>query len=291
MTVVHRRALALAAFAAALLVAGENARAQNGYFASIAYSQSTGRIGYSARQARSKQGADQYALRMCAAEDAKVFMWARDQWVAIAVVVGQRGNAGFGRGESAAEAQQKALEECVKRAHGHACRVALCVHSSGRRIPDEQLRTVAATPATSRTGFFGAIAFSQSTGRIGSTAGVAKTIEEAKELALKDCGEEDAKVFMWGDQWIAVAVAPALKGVAGFAPGPTREAAEKAALEQCAKYSKGAPCRIALVLFSTGEEEPPVVQAGAEEPAEPAEEAPAEEAPAEEAPAAETQEP
>jgi hypothetical protein len=275
MTIVQRLALAFLMGAAALIAGAEHAHAQRGYFASIAYSQSTGRIGYSARQSRTKDGADQFAMRMCASPDGKVFMWARDQWVAVAVVVGQRGNAGFGRGDSSAEAQQKALEECAKRAHGHAYRVALCVHSSGTRIPEQQLRSVAATQATSRTGFFAAIAFSPSTGRVGSTAGVAKTVEEAKELALKDCGEEDAKVFMWGDQWIAVAVSPSIQGVAGFAPGATREAAEKAALEQCAKYSKGAPCRIALSLFSAGEEEPPVVQAStneappAETPAEP----------------------
>jgi hypothetical protein len=255
------------AVAAVLIAGADSARAQSGYFASIAYSQSTGKIGFSARQARTKPAADALALRMCASADAKVWMWARDQWVAIAVVDGQRGNAGFGRGDSAADAQQKALDECGKRAKGGDCRVALCVHSGGQRVRDEDLRRVAGKPIESRTGYFAAIAYSATTGKIGSTAGKAKTIDQAKTLAVKDCGAEDAKVFMWGDQWIAIAVAPSTPGIAGFSPGATREAAEKAALEQCAKYAKGAPCRIALALFSTGRDEAPVMQAAALQPA------------------------
>ena len=85
-----RASRALAVIIAVASVAGSAAaaRAQSGYFASIAYSQSTGRVGYSARQARTKATADALAIRMCASPDAKVFMWARDQWVAIAVVKG-----------------------------------------------------------------------------------------------------------------------------------------------------------------------------------------------------------
>ncbi|HMO84442.1 MAG TPA: DUF4189 domain-containing protein [Lacipirellulaceae bacterium] len=236
-----------------------------GYFASIAYSQSTGRVGYSAAQSRTQEGADALAIRMCASEDAKVWMWARDQWVAIAVVEGHKGNAGFGRGDTSQEAQQRALEECGKRAQGRAHRVVLCVHSGGSRVRDEDLRRVAAKPITSRTGYFAAIAYSRSTGKIGSTAGKAKTIEEAQKLALAACEEKDAKVYMWGDQWIAVAVAPTKPGIAGFSPGDTREAAEKGALQQCEKHAGGAPCRVELVLYSTGEEEPAVIQASAAE--------------------------
>ncbi len=246
------RRLALAA--AVVLVGAGAAHAQRGYFASIAYSQSTGKIGFSAGRARTKDAADSLAIRSCDAADAKVWMWARDQWVAIAVVEGHRGSAGFGRGRSADEAQRRALEECSERASGHPYRVALCVHGSGQRVRDEQLRRVAGKPVVSATGYFAALAFSPSTGKIGSTAGKAKTIEEAKQLALADCNAKDAKVFMWGDKWIAVAVAPDRPGVAGFGPGATRAAAEKAALDECTKYAKGAPCRVALAIYSTGEE-------------------------------------
>jgi hypothetical protein len=248
-----------------LLAATAAAQAQTGYYAAIAYSQSTGKIGYTARQARTKALADQLALRMCGAADARVFMWGVDQWVAIATVEEVKGTAGFGRGYTPDEAQQKALVECGKRAHGHAYRVALCFHSSGRRVTE--LRRVAATleQAKSKTGYFAAIAYSPSTGKIGSTAGDAKTIEAAKAIAVRRCKEPDAKAFMWGDQWIAVAVAEGAKGTAGFGPGATREEAEKAALEQCRKYAKGRPCRVALCLYSTGEEEPAVEQAAAQQ--------------------------
>jgi hypothetical protein len=261
------RLLAVAIAASSLVAVGQSARAQSGYFASIAYSQSTGRIGYSARQSRTKQGADQLAMRMCASPDAKVFMWAQDQWIAVAVVDGHVGNAGFGRGNSSDEAQQKALDECVKRAHDHAYRVVLCVHSSGQRV--RELRRVAAKPPKSRTGYFAALAFSPATGKVGSTAGKAKTLEEAKRLALADCDAPDAKVFMWGDQWIAVATAPAARGVAGFGPGATREEAEKAALAQAARFAKGAPVKIERAIYSTGEKDPEVIPAAATQPATP----------------------
>lgn len=227
-------------------------RMQGGYVASIAYSQSTGKVGFSARQATTKEGADALAIRMCGEADAKVWMWGQNQWVAIAAVAGQVGNAGFGRGESAEEAQQLAMAECAKRAGEHKYRVVLCVHSDGRRVDDEQLRRVEGKPAVSKTGFFAAIAFSPSTGKLGSTSGKARSIDEAKSLAIKDCEAEDAKAFMWGDGWVAIAVAPSIKGVAGFGPGATREAAEKAAMEQCAKYAKGAPCKVELAIFSAG---------------------------------------
>jgi hypothetical protein len=258
------RALAASFAVATLLSAAAAAHAQTGYYASIAYSQKTGRVGYSARQARTKEPADAFAIRMCASPDAKVFMWARDQWVAVAVVDGQVGNAGFGRGGSSTEAQQKALDECAKHAGALAYRVALCVHSSGQRV--QELRSVAAKPVKSKTGYFAALAFSPSTGKIGQTVAAAKTVDEAKKLALKDCDAPDAKVFMWGDLWVAIAVAPDTAGVAGFGPGATREEAEKAALEQCTKLAKGAAVKIERAIYSTGEENPTVIPASAAEP-------------------------
>jgi hypothetical protein len=261
------RALALLALltasSLASLGAAPIAHAQSGYYASIAYSQKTGRIGYSARQARTKTAADAYAIRMCASPDAKVFIWGRDEWVAVAVIDGHIGTAGFGRGKSSDEAQQKALDEVGKRAHGNAARVALCVHSTGNRLSESTLRKVAAAPKKSSTGYFAALAFSPSTGKIGKTAGKAKTIDEAKKLALADCDAPDAKAFMWGDKWIAIATSPDAPGIAGFGPGATREVAEKAAIEQCTKYAKGKPVKIALTIYSTGEENPAVQPAAA----------------------------
>jgi hypothetical protein len=264
-----RAALCRAVPALALVVVlslADPASGQSGYYGSIAYSQSTGRAGYSAGRARTKELADAQALRMCRAVDAKVWMWARDQWLALAVVEGQPGNAGFGRGLSANQAQERALAECAKRAQGHGYHVALCLHSGGRLLEEEDLRRVEVAPVESRTGFFAALAFSPSTGKIGSSAGQAATIKEAQALAVKDCDAKDARAFMWGDEWIAIAVAPDRPGVAGFGPGATRAAAEKAALAQCAKYAKGAPCGVALAIYSAGKEDPAVAAAAAEEP-------------------------
>jgi hypothetical protein len=241
--------------AAATSVAfASQAAAQNGFYAGIAYSQTTGKIGYTVRRARTEAEAQKLAAENCGAPDAKTFIWGPSQWVAIAIADALPGTAGFGRGNSSEEAQRRALDECVKRAHGEACRVALCVESQGGRA--QSLMSVARDPKlpppAPKSGFMAAIAYSPSTGRIGSTAGQARTKEEAQALALKDCPAPDAKAFMWGEQWIAVAVATDRKGVAGFAPGASREAAESAALAECKKHSHGAPCKIALTLYSGG---------------------------------------
>jgi hypothetical protein len=71
---------------------------------------------------------------------------------------------------------------------------------------------------------------------------------------------------MWGDLWIAIATSPDKVGVAGFGPGPTREAAEKAALEQAAKFAKGLPVKVERAIYSTGEENPAVLPAAATTP-------------------------
>jgi hypothetical protein len=238
-----------------LLSNAEVVSAQNAYYAGIAYSQSTGKIGYTVRQARTEEQAQRFAAANCGAADAKTFIWGPNQWVAIAVVDGMAGTAGFGRGNSANEAQRKALDECAKRARGQGCRVALCIHSQGMRAGTllSLPRDPNLPPPTPKSGFVAAIAYSPSTGKIGYTAGHARTKEEAQARALKHCGAPDAKVYMWGEQWIAMATVDQRRGVAGFAPGATRETAEKAALEQCKKFGHGAPSRIALSVHSSGD--------------------------------------
>ena len=253
---------------AVIVAAAASAHAQNGYYAAIAYSQKTGKVGHTARQARSEQSAKQLAIAHCGAPDAKVFTWAQDQWVAVATADGVVGTAGFARAYNADEAQRRALAQCQKSAKGGACRVVLCVHASGMR-PRQLLmlkrdpKLPPPAPAAPKSGYFAALALSPSTGKIGHTAGKARTKEEAQQLAVKDCGAKDAKAFMWGDQWVAVAVAEGPRGVAGFGPGATRAAAEKAALEQCKKLSRGAPCKIELSLHSSGKTEAELAKAAA----------------------------
>ncbi len=229
-------------------------QAQSGYVAAIAYSQSTGTIGHSTRQARTEEAAKSLALRACNQPDAKVWMWAQDQWVAIATAEGLTGAAGFGRGRTADEAQRKALDECAKRAHGAPCRVELCVHSAGTKA--RQSRALAGDPqlmAARRAGYVAAIAYSPTTGKIGSTSGDARSKQAAHEQALKECDAPDAKVFMWGPEWVAIATVAGRPGIAGFAPGATREIAEAAALEQAQKLSRGGTCQVALAIHAAGD--------------------------------------
>ncbi|MCC6493636.1 MAG: DUF4189 domain-containing protein [Pirellulales bacterium] len=253
----HARFLSAAAAMVVASLGHSQSVAQDGYYAGIAYSQSTGKIGYTVRQARTEADAQRLAAGNCRAPDAKTYIWGPNQWVAIAIVDGRVGTAGFARGDTSDAAQSKALVECKKRARGAACRVALCIHSSGMR--PRELRSLPADPTapppvppSPDSGFYAAIAFSPSTGKIGHSEGVARTKEEAARLALKNCPVRDARVFMWGNKWVAVAVCDARRGVAGFGPGATREVAEKSALDQCRKLSRGAPCRIALAVHSSG---------------------------------------
>ncbi|QDT74949.1 DUF4189 domain-containing protein [Lacipirellula limnantheis] len=250
-----RSLAAIAVFTA--LAAGAAPRAaiaQTGYVAAIAYSQSTGKIGHTARQARTEDAAKSLAMRACNQPDAKVFMWAQDQWVAVATAEGLTGAAGFGRGGTADEAQHKALAECERRAHGAPCRVELCIHSAGSRA--RQLRKLEGDPAlvaARKAGYVAAIAYSPKTGKIGSTAGNARSKKEAQEIALKQCAAPDAKVFMWGPEWVAIATVDGRPGIAGFAPGATREIAERAALEQAEKLGRGAKCQVALAIHAAGD--------------------------------------
>jgi pimeloyl-ACP methyl ester carboxylesterase len=247
-------AMAMCITSAWLTAATPVARAQ-GYVAAIAYSQSTGKVGHTAREARTEQQAKALALRSCGAPDAKVFMWAQNEWVAIAVADGVIGTAGFAHAHSDRQAQEQALRECQKHAKGGACRVALCVHSSGMRSGQLLMlaRDPRLPPLPPKSEFVAAIAFSPSTGKIGHTAGVAQTKEEAQKLALENCGAADAKAFMWGGEWVAIAVADDRAGIAGFGPGATREIAERAAMEQCKKLTHGGPCHVALAVHSSGE--------------------------------------
>lgn len=253
-SVVRCSFIAIVAALAAAALETPAAHAQNGYVAAIAYSQDTGKIGHTVRQARTEDAAKSLALRACNQPDAKVFMWAQDQWVAIATAEGLTGAAGFGRGRTADEAQQKALAECAKRAHGAPCRVELCVHSAGSKA--RQLRRTAGDPqlvAARKAGYVAAIAYSPSTGKIGSTSGAAKSKKEAQTIALKACAAPDAKVFMWGPEWVAIATVDGRPGIAGFAPGSTREIAENAALEQAQKLSRGSKCQVALAIHAAGD--------------------------------------
>jgi hypothetical protein len=261
-------------FAAAVAISFDApAASAQGYVAAIAFSQSTGKIGYTAREARTEQHAKMLALRSAGAPDAKVWMWAQNEWVAIAVSDDNRGTAGFAHSASPDEAQRMALRQCQRLAKGGACTVKLCVHSSGMRprnllaVPRDP--SLPPLPPPKKSEFFAAIAYSPSTGKIGYTAANARTKEDAQARAVKNCGVKDAKAFMWGNEWVAIATAEGRTGVAGFGPGATREVAERNALEQCRKLSKGAPVRIALAVHSSGETYPPQIAKTPVEPAKP----------------------
>jgi hypothetical protein len=83
------------------------------YWGAIAYSQSTGKWGYS-RTWLSEVNARRVAIENCEAKDAKVVLAVGNYWCALAL--GDDVTAyGTGYAETADEAKRFALEECAKR--------------------------------------------------------------------------------------------------------------------------------------------------------------------------------
>jgi hypothetical protein len=95
------------------------------YYTAIAYSQSTGRYGYSygwLAESNARRGARANAK----AEDARVILVVGNGYAALAL--GDDVSAyGYGYGPTAAEARRHALAECQKRTAN--CYIAVCVHS------------------------------------------------------------------------------------------------------------------------------------------------------------------
>jgi hypothetical protein len=92
-------------------------------FAAIAYSRSTGNWGYSYNYP-TLDGARRRALAQCKGSDARVVIWAKNRYCALAV--GKNGS-GWATGVTAAQAGMKALAECGKQTTN--CRILTCVYS------------------------------------------------------------------------------------------------------------------------------------------------------------------
>ena len=95
------------------------------YWGAIAYSQSTGKWGYS-RHWLSEVNARRVAIKNCEADDAKVVIVVGNYWCALAL--GDDMTAfGTGYSKDADEAKKFALEECRKRTKN--CRVVVCFNT------------------------------------------------------------------------------------------------------------------------------------------------------------------
>ncbi len=119
--------LAAAAFLAALVLASApvQAKPDANTYASIAYSQSTGKYGYSYGY-NDPDEAREAALKRCKARDAKILFTVGNGWVALAL--GDDTDCyGYGYGTSRAIAESHALKEARKRTKN--CYIAVSVYS------------------------------------------------------------------------------------------------------------------------------------------------------------------
>jgi Domain of unknown function (DUF4189) len=94
--------------------------------------------------------------------------------------------------------------------------------------------------------YYGAIAYSQSTGKNGSSWGY-ENRAAAERAALGSCSAPDAAIVMWGANcWIALAVGEG--GAWGAAWNKDQLTAEREALRFCRQYAQS--CQIAEVIAS-----------------------------------------
>ena len=118
--------LGLVAFAAALaLAAPATARADDTY-AAIAYSEKTGKYGYG-YNFDSRDAAEDRAVSECKADDAKVVVWARNGWCALAL--SDNSYYGWGYGSSEDIAKDIAKDKC-REVGGKNVRIAVSTYSS-----------------------------------------------------------------------------------------------------------------------------------------------------------------
>ena len=96
-------------------------------YAAIAYSRTTGKWGYSHGYG-SRAGAEQAAVRRCPEDDAKILVWTRNSWCALALG-DDKSFYGWAWAGSASEAKRLAMEKC--RAGTTNCYIAVCVYSGG----------------------------------------------------------------------------------------------------------------------------------------------------------------
>jgi len=206
-----------------------------GGFSAIAYSKSTGDYG-SSSACETLAEAESLALSRCLPKDATIVAWSHEAWCALAVADDR--NYGIAWGHNRAEVEKLALAHC--REHSHTpCRVVEVVSAQG---------TIDEVPSSpERPGIYGAVAYSRSSGRFGSSQGCA-SLTEAEKIALEGCNASDAAVVIWcRDALCALAIAE--NRAFGYAWGHSRSEVEKKALEQCQRYAHS-PCHIAVVVDS-----------------------------------------
>jgi len=117
-------AVVMAAAGMLSLAAPAAARADD-TFAAIAYSESTNRYGYSYGY-DSRAGAEDRAITECKADDAKIVVWGRNAYVALAV--SDEGAYGYAWASTEGQAKRLALQKC-RDFGGNTARVAVCVFS------------------------------------------------------------------------------------------------------------------------------------------------------------------
>lgn len=110
---------------ALVLAFAQTSEAQSGdRYAAVAWSPSTGRYGYS-YNCRTYELARAMALEYCNASDARIVIWTRNGYIAIARGYGR--SIGWARASDAETARRLALGQCLRFSNYAA--IAVCVHA------------------------------------------------------------------------------------------------------------------------------------------------------------------
>lgn len=197
------------------------------FWAAIAYSPATGKFGASCNWT-ADINASRSARERCNASDARTVVMCNNGWCALALGE-DREKWGVGWGEDRQTAEKFALQSARERTRNP--KVVFSINAREIR-------------------FWGAIAYSESTGDFGYATGGGRSSQFA---ALKNCKASDAKVLLTKyDCWMALAVGD--DRIFGHGFSGNRADAEKNALDECARRTKNG--KIVVSFCSNGVECP-----------------------------------
>ena len=100
-----------------------------GYYGVLAVSHNTGRYGFCYAHHKNKQDAANDALGFCNARDAKVVLWVKNGWFALAT--GGGGAFGWAYGPDPDEVRENAITECLR--YSRSAKIVLFEHSNKKK--------------------------------------------------------------------------------------------------------------------------------------------------------------
>lgn len=121
-----------------------------GYYGVVAISHTTGRYGFCYAHHKNKQDAANDALGFCNARDAKVVLWVKNGWFALAC--GGGGAFGWAYGPDPDEVRENAITECLR--YSRSAKIVLMEHSNKKKNVTNDLKSSSSKPDWDNSKFY-----------------------------------------------------------------------------------------------------------------------------------------